>query len=132
MLAYTYPLRILYVGFYPGRTGARHSECSAGVASVSGACPFDRCFKVSIQLGWHLQYHYKRAEHWTIIKGTGLVRLNDEEILLNVNDSIFIPKEALHRVTNNTDKYVEFIEIQIGDYLGEDDIVRIEDDFGRK
>ena len=78
-----------------------------------------------------LQYHYKRAEHWTIIKGTGLVRLNNEEKLLSVNDSIFIPKEALHRVTNNTDEYVEFIEIQIGEYLGEDDIVRIEDDFGR-
>ena len=78
-----------------------------------------------------LQYHYKRAEHWTIIKGTGIAQLNDKSIELTVNDTIFIPKEATHRITNNTDNFVEFIEVQIGDYLGEDDIVRIEDDFGR-
>ena len=48
-----------------------------------------------------------------------------------INNTIFIPKESKHRMTNNTDEIVEFIEIQIGDYLGEDDIVRLEDDFGR-
>ena len=50
---------------------------------------------------------------------------------MNLNDSIFIPKEAKHRMANNTDEIVEFIEIQIGDYLGEDDIVRVEDDYSR-
>lgn len=78
-----------------------------------------------------LQYHHKRDEHWTFIKGTGSVRLDDETKSLSVNDSIYIPKLSKHRVTNDTEHPVEFIEIQIGDYLGEDDIVRIEDDFGR-
>ena len=78
-----------------------------------------------------LQYHFKRDEHWTIIKGKGVAQLNDTPIELGINDTIFIPKESKHRMTNNTDESVEFIEIQIGDYLGEDDIVRLEDDFGR-
>ncbi len=78
-----------------------------------------------------LQYHFKRDEHWTIIKGTGIVQINDKSIELGVNGTIFIPKESKHRITNNTDEYVDFIEIQIGDYLCEDDIVRVEDDFGR-
>ena len=78
-----------------------------------------------------LQYHFKRDEHWTIIKGKGIAQLNDKSIELRINDTIYIPKESKHRMTNNTDEFVEFIEIQIGDYLGEDDIVRLEDDFGR-
>ena len=78
-----------------------------------------------------LQYHFKRDEHWTIIKGTGIAQLNDKSIELGINDTIFIPKESKHRMINNTDRFVEFIEIQIGNYLGEDDIVRLEDDFGR-
>ncbi len=78
-----------------------------------------------------LQYHFKRSEHWTIIKGTGTAQLDDKSIELGINDTIFIPKESKHRITNNTKKSVEFIEIQIGDYLGEDDIVRLEDDYGR-
>ena len=78
-----------------------------------------------------LQYHFKRDEHWTIIKGSGIAQLNDKSIELGINDTIFIPRESKHRMTNNTDEFVEFIEIQIGDYLGEDDIVRLEDDFGR-
>ena len=78
-----------------------------------------------------LQYHFKRDEHWTIIRGRGIAQLNDKSIELGINDIIFIPKESKHRMINNTDEFVEFIEIQIGSYLGEDDIVRLEDDFGR-
>ena len=78
-----------------------------------------------------LQYHHHRDEHWTVIKGKGVVTLDNKSIELELNGNIFIPKLAKHRMTNNTDEDVEFIEIQIGDYLGEDDIVRIEDDFGR-
>tara|TARA_Y100000816_G_C26036544_1_gene542724 strand:- start:489 stop:842 length:354 start_codon:yes stop_codon:yes gene_type:complete len=78
-----------------------------------------------------LQYHFKRVEHWTIIKGTGIAQLDNKLIKLGINDTIFIPKESKHRISNNTDEFLEFIEIQIGDYLGEDDIVRLEDDFGR-
>jgi len=78
-----------------------------------------------------LQLHYHRDEHWTIIKGFPLVQVGDEIKEMKVNDYVFIPKETKHRITNNTNEQIEFIEIQIGDYLGEDDIVRLEDDFGR-
>ena len=78
-----------------------------------------------------LQYHLHRDEHWTIIKGTGEAQLDNNSFQLGVNDTIFIPRESKHRMTNNTDDFVEFIEIQIGDYLGEDDIVRLEDDYNR-
>jgi len=79
-----------------------------------------------------LQYHFKRDEHWTIIKGTSVTQLDDASIEMTVNESIFIPRKSKHRITNATDEIVEFIEIQIGEYLGEDDIVRLEDDFGRQ
>ena len=78
-----------------------------------------------------LQYHHHRDEHWTLIKGKGVVQLNAVSVKLAVNQYMFIPKKAHHRMTNDTDEVLEFIEIQVGDYLGEDDIVRVEDDFGR-
>ena len=78
-----------------------------------------------------LQYHHHRDEHWTVIKGKGTVQLDEESIDLELNGRVFIPKLAKHRMSNNTQEDVEFLEIQIGDYLGEDDIVRIQDDFGR-
>lgn len=79
-----------------------------------------------------LQYHHHRDEHWTVIKGKGTVQLNEASIDLELNGRVFIPKLSKHRMSNNTEEDVEFLEIQIGDYLGEDDIVRVEDDFGRK
>lgn len=78
-----------------------------------------------------LQYHNHRAEHWTLIKGEGIATIDKQDITMKVNDSVYIPIEKIHRMKNITSENVEFIEIQVGDYLGEDDIVRIEDDFGR-
>tara|TARA_Y100000589_G_C26881847_1_gene518329 strand:+ start:135 stop:527 length:393 start_codon:yes stop_codon:yes gene_type:complete len=78
-----------------------------------------------------LQYHHHRDEHWTVIKGKGTVQLDEKSIDLELNGRVFIPKLSKHRMSNNTQEDVEFLEIQIGDYLGEDDIVRVEDDFGR-
>ena len=78
-----------------------------------------------------LQYHNHRDEHWTIIKGRATAQLDENIHELTVNDTLFIPKKSRHRITNNTDTNVEFIEIQIGDYLGENDIIRLEDDYGR-
>lgn len=79
-----------------------------------------------------LQYHYHRDEHWTVISGYGVASVDGKDFPLEINDNVFIKKEKPHRMTNPTDTPMEFIEIQIGDYLGEDDIVRLEDDFGRK
>ena len=78
-----------------------------------------------------LQYHNHREEHWTVIKGEGIATVGEDDILMKVNKSVYIPLQKIHRMTNETSENVEFLEIQIGDYLGEDDIVRLEDDFGR-
>lgn len=78
-----------------------------------------------------LQSHYKRSEHWVITKGIAKVQIGMDFVTLNVNQHVYIPKETLHRMENVGTEIVEFIETQIGEYLGEDDIVRYEDDFGR-
>lgn len=79
-----------------------------------------------------LQRHFKRGEFWTIVSGTPLVIRNGEETVLNPGDSIEIPVGATHRIANPGDDPVVFIEVQVGEYFGEDDIERIEDDFGRE
>lgn len=78
-----------------------------------------------------LQYHYHRAEHWTIVSGKADVTVGDNVRVMEANDSVYIPIEATHRISNPYDEPVEFIEVQCGDYLGEDDIVRLEDVYGR-
>lgn len=78
-----------------------------------------------------LQSHNKRSEHWVIVKGNACVQVGKDFLNLEPNQHVYIPKETLHRMENKTDSIVEFVETQIGSYLGEDDIVRYEDDFGR-
>ena len=78
-----------------------------------------------------LQSHSKRSEHWVIVKGTACVQVGKDNLILHPNQHVYIPKETLHRIENKTDSIVEFVETQIGLYLGEDDIVRYEDDYGR-
>jgi mannose-1-phosphate guanylyltransferase/mannose-6-phosphate isomerase len=78
-----------------------------------------------------LQKHHRRAEHWTVVRGTAKVRLGDREFLLNANESTYIPTDTLHRLENPGTEDVHLIEVQTGDYFGEDDIVRYEDIYGR-
>ena len=78
-----------------------------------------------------LQSHNHRSEHWVIVNGKAIVQLNSDFIPLEKNQNIFIPVNALHRIENVGNELLEFTETQIGDYLGEDDIIRYEDDFGR-
>jgi glycosyltransferase involved in cell wall biosynthesis len=78
-----------------------------------------------------LQRHKIRAEHWTVVSGNPLVIRDGEEISLKPGDSIDIPKGAKHRVSNPENEPVVFIEVQMGNYFGEDDIERFEDDYGR-
>jgi mannose-1-phosphate guanylyltransferase len=78
-----------------------------------------------------LQTHEQRSEHWVIVKGEGEVQRGNEKINVKRNDHIYIEIKELHRITNNSSENLELIETQIGDYLGEDDIIRYEDDFGR-
>ncbi len=78
------------------------------------------------------QKHERRAEHWLVVRGTAKVTLNDVEKLVKTGDAINIRIGDAHRVENPSEnENLVFIEIQIGTYFGEDDIVRIEDDFGR-
>ena len=78
-----------------------------------------------------LQMHHHRAEHWVVVKGNAKVRVGNDELILHSNQHVYIPEGVLHRMENIGDELVEFVETQIGEYLGEDDIVRYEDDFGR-
>ncbi|MEM7219808.1 MAG: mannose-1-phosphate guanylyltransferase/mannose-6-phosphate isomerase [Pseudomonadota bacterium] len=78
-----------------------------------------------------LQMHYHRAEHWIVVTGTAVVHRDEEEHVLSENESIYIPLGATHRLTNPGKLPLELIEVQVGSYLGEDDIVRFEDVYGR-
>jgi mannose-6-phosphate isomerase len=77
------------------------------------------------------QYHHHRQEFWTVIRGEATVVLDDENHQLTYGQSIFIPQGAKHRIENNSAALLEFIEVQTGTYFGEDDIVRLQDDYSR-
>ena len=79
-----------------------------------------------------LQKHHRRAEHWVVVRGVARITLDDEVFDLGVNESTYIPIEAKHRIANPGDEPLHIIEVQCGDYLGEDDIVRFEDNYGRE
>ena len=78
-----------------------------------------------------LQSHDKRSEHWVIVSGKAKVQVGHDFLILEKNQHVYIPKKTLHRMENIGDELLEFVETQIGEYLGEDDIVRYEDDFNR-
>ena len=77
------------------------------------------------------QMHHHRAEHWIVVSGTAIVEVDENEKLLTENESVYIPLGATHRLTNPGKVDLELIEVQSGSYLGEDDIVRFDDVFGR-
>jgi mannose-1-phosphate guanylyltransferase/mannose-6-phosphate isomerase len=78
-----------------------------------------------------LQMHYHRSEHWVVVKGTAKVTIGDREIFIHENESAYVPKSTLHRLENPGKVPLEIIEVQNGEYVGEDDIVRIDDYYGR-
>ena len=78
-----------------------------------------------------LQYHHKRSEHWVVVKGTITAQVGEDFHIVNKNGSIYIPTGAKHRIVNDSLESAVLIEVQVGDYLGEDDIVRLEDHYGR-
>ncbi|HSK47874.1 MAG TPA: mannose-1-phosphate guanylyltransferase/mannose-6-phosphate isomerase [Coriobacteriia bacterium] len=78
-----------------------------------------------------LQRHHHRAEHWIVVAGTAMVTRGDERVEVHVNESVFIPIGETHRLENRGTVPLQVIEVQVGEYLGEDDIVRLEDDWDR-
>jgi mannose-1-phosphate guanylyltransferase/mannose-1-phosphate guanylyltransferase/mannose-6-phosphate isomerase len=78
-----------------------------------------------------LQKHHHRAEHWVVVKGTARVQRDEESLLLSENQSVYLPLGCVHRLENPGMIPLVLIEVQVGSYLGEDDIVRLEDTYGR-
>ena len=78
-----------------------------------------------------LQKHQRRAEHWTVVSGEALVTVGEKEIPLKPGQSVDIPKGAVHRIMNPGEIPLVIVEVQMGDYFGEDDIIRLEDDYDR-
>jgi mannose-6-phosphate isomerase-like protein (cupin superfamily) len=78
-----------------------------------------------------LQLHHQREEHWLVTQGTPEITVGDKTWIAQPGEYIFIPKEAQHRLANNTSDVVELVEVQLGSYFGEDDIVRLQDDYNR-
>jgi len=78
-----------------------------------------------------LQLHHQRSEHWFIISGRGIATVGGKKKSLRAGSCIDIPKKAKHRIQNPLDENLIFIEVQTGEYCGDDDIVRFEDQYGR-
>jgi mannose-6-phosphate isomerase-like protein (cupin superfamily) len=89
--------------------------------------------RIEVLAGKRLSYqkHAQRAEHWVVVSGTAKVTLDDKEMIVLAGEAIDIEIGAAHRVENPGEDLLVFIEVQRGRYLGEDDIVRLQDDFGR-
>lgn len=89
--------------------------------------------RIEVLPGKRLSYqkHAQRAEHWVVVAGTAKVTLDGEDVMVPIGQAIDIPVGGAHRVENTGAENLVFIEVQRGNYLGEDDIVRLHDDFGR-
>jgi mannose-6-phosphate isomerase len=90
--------------------------------------------RIEVYAGKRLSYqmHAKRAEHWYVVAGIANVTLDGKDILLNAGEAVDIPQGTAHRIENPGTELMVFIEVQRGTYFGEDDIVRLQDDFGRE
>ena len=89
--------------------------------------------RIEVEPGQRLsyQYHNKRSETWVVIEGNALVTINDYTKDYKQGETIIIPSKAKHRVENRSNSLLIFIEVQTGSYFGEDDIIRLNDDYGR-
>ena len=116
--------------------GEEHSQVFRPWGQYQGIAEGDRfqVKQITVMPGekLSLQMHHHRAEHWVVVEGTALVTQGDEEILLTENQSTYIPIGVTHRLENPGEIPLKLIEVQSGSYLGEDDIVRFEDVYGRQ
>lgn len=89
--------------------------------------------RIEVLPGKRLSYqvHARRSEHWFIVEGSAVITLRGERLEVSAGDAVDIPLGAEHRIENASDAPVVFVEVQHGDYFGEDDIVRLDDDYGR-
>jgi len=78
-----------------------------------------------------LQYHNHRSEHWVVVQGCGIVTIGGDNFRVERGSHIYVPRQTRHRIANHSDHVLIFVEVQFGDHLKEDDIVRLEDDYAR-
>lgn len=104
-----------------------------GCYEVLEDVPTHKVKRIEVRPGSRLSYqrHERRAEHWFVLSGIAEVTLDGETVKLTPGQAIDIPRGSAHRIANVGDDDLVFIEVQHGDYFGEDDIERLEDDFGR-
>ena len=89
--------------------------------------------RLVVEPGQRLSYqkHAKRAEHWFVVRGSGHVTLDGDDLPVGPGTAVDVPQGAAHRITNDGDEPLVFVEVQHGESFAEDDIVRLEDDYGR-
>ena len=104
-----------------GRFFVLHDEPTCKLKRIE----VDPCGRLSYQ------YHHKRSEAWTIVEGTGVITLDGKDNEYTKGQTVLIPQGVKHRIENKGSEKVVFTEVQTGTYFGEDDIVRIEDDYNR-
>lgn len=104
-----------------------------GTFTVLDEGPGFKVKRIEVLPGKRLSYqkHAQRAEHWIVVQGTAKVTLDDRDIVVLAGQAVDVAIGAAHRVENPGKELLVFIEVQRGNYLGEDDIVRLQDDFGR-
>ncbi len=113
---------------------AKYDERPWGGFTVLDEAPGYKVKRIEVLPGKRLSYqtHSQRSEHWMVVSGAGKVTLDGREITVRAGETVDVSVGAAHRVENPGQEKLVFIEIQRGNYLGEDDIVRLQDDFGRK
>ena len=104
-----------------------------GFYEILSDAPDHKVKRITVRPAQRLSYqrHSRRSEHWYVVKGKAVVTRNGEEIELETGQAVDIPVQAWHRIRNPGPETMVFIEVQTGEYFGEDDIERIEDDYGR-
>jgi mannose-6-phosphate isomerase len=114
-------------------TTQKHDERPWGAYTVLGGADGYDVKEIVVQPGKRLSYqrHAHRSEHWYVVRGSGRVVLDGQQRDVGVGDSVDVPIGRLHRIGNTGAEPLVFVEVQVGAYLGEDDIERLEDDFGR-
>jgi mannose-6-phosphate isomerase len=117
----------------PEESPQEHDERPWGSYTVLEEADTYKVKRIEVKPGKRLSYqkHARRAERWVVVSGTALVTVDGEQSTYTVGSAAHIPIGAAHRVENPAAEPLVFIEVQTGSYLGEDDIVRLEDDFGR-
>jgi len=109
------------------------TRCPWGSFEVLSEAPGHKVKRITVEPGGclSLQLHHQRSEHWFVVAGSGVVTLEEKQKTLNTGDAIDIPRMARHRIRNDSDTRLVFIEVQTGNYCGDDDIERLEDRYGR-